>query len=170
MQPFANTDRKLCSIQEVQGLSRHHREAGYTVGLTNGCFDILHLGHLTVLERARSLCNLLIVGINSDRSVRLLKGPNRPINSEADRARMVAGLECVSAVVIFDNTTADELIAAAMPSCYFKGGDYNPDNLPEYSTLQRLGVSPVFLSLEPGKSTTSVIDRIVDAKRHTPMR
>jgi rfaE bifunctional protein nucleotidyltransferase chain/domain len=169
VQSFTSTDRKLYGIQEVRGLSRHHREAGYTVGLTNGCFDILHIGHLSVLERARSMCNFLIVGVNSDRSVRLLKGPGRPINAEADRARMVAGLECVSAVVIFDDTTADELIATAMPSCYFKGGDYNPDNLPEYRTLQRLGVSPVFLSLEPGKSTTSVIDRIVDVKRHTPM-
>lgn len=168
MQPFASTKRKLLSISEARGLTRHHREAGRIVGLTNGCFDILHTGHLDLLERARGMCDLLIVGVNSDESVRSLKGPDRPINSEGDRARVVAGLECVEAVVIFNETTAESLIDGIMPSCYFKGTDYNSDTLPEYGLLQRLGVSPIFLSLEPGKSTTSIINRIADAKRHHP--
>ncbi len=162
MGSFVSTSRKVVDLEEARGISRHYREAGSSVGLTNGCFDILHSGHLNLLERARSLCDFLIVGINSDASVRCLKGPSRPINPERDRARLVAGFECVTAVVIFDEPTADELVAAILPSCYFKGGDYNPANLPEYATLQRLGVSPVFLSLEDGRSTTSTIQRILD--------
>ena len=115
MQHFASTERKVITIDEAQDLSRHQRKAGRTVGLTNGCFDILHSGHLDLLERARSMCDLLVVGVNSDESVRLLKGPDRPINSQADRARVIAGLECVGAVVIFNETTAEDLITRINP-------------------------------------------------------
>lgn len=166
MRPFVDTKRKVVSIEEAAGISRHHREAGSSVGLTNGCFDILHCGHVNLLERSRSMCDFLIVGVNDDESVRLLKGPTRPVNPEQDRARLVAGLECVTAVVVFDDPTADNLISGILPSCYFKGGDYNPDNLPEFSTLQRLRVSPVFLDLEDGWSTTSTIQRIIRASKH----
>jgi rfaE bifunctional protein nucleotidyltransferase chain/domain len=168
VQHFASTERKVITIDEAQDLSRHQRKAGRTVGLTNGCFDILHSGHLDLLERARSMCDLLVVGVNSDESVRLLKGPDRPINSQADRARVIAGLECVGAVVIFNETTAEDLITRINPSRYFKGADYNPDNLPEYNLLQRLGIPLVLLSLKPGKSTTSIINRIASANRHHP--
>lgn len=167
MQHFASTERKVITIDEAQDLSRHQRKAGRTVGLTNGCFDILHSGHLDLLERARSMCDLLVVGVNSDESVRLLKGPDRPINSQADRARVIAGLECVGAVVIFNETTAEDLITRINPSRYFKGADYNPDNLPD--TISSKGsVFLLLLSLKPGKSTTSIINRIASANRHHP--
>jgi len=167
MQSFVSTERKVIAIEEAKGLSKRERESGRIVGLTNGCFDILHCGHLSLLERAREMCDLLIVGVNSDRSVRLLKGPDRPIIPEDDRARLVAGLECVGAVVIFDEITAEKLIAEIAPSCYFKGGDYNASNLPEYALLSKMGIQPVFLNLEPGRSTTSIIKKVLARKGTT---
>ena len=161
MARFADTKRKIISIEEAKAMASRHRQTGASVGLTNGCFDILHSGHLSYLERARSICDILIVGINDDESVRLLKGPFRPVNPAMDRARLVAGLECVSAVVIFSDRTADKLIEQIVPSCYFKGSDYNLHNLPERDTVQRLGVTPVFLDLEGGQSTTATIRRIL---------
>jgi D-beta-D-heptose 7-phosphate kinase/D-beta-D-heptose 1-phosphate adenosyltransferase len=163
MARFAETKKKILSIDEAKEMSGRHREKGASVGLTNGCFDILHCGHLSLLERARSMCDILIVGVNDDQSVQLLKGPSRPVNPAMDRARLVAGLECVTAVVIFSGRTADALITEILPSCYFKGGDYTRDNLPEYDTVQRLGVRPVFLDLEDGQSTTATIQRILSA-------
>lgn len=165
MERFAETKRKIIGIEEAKAMSSRHRKAGASVGLTNGCFDILHSGHLSYLEKARSMCDVLIVGVNDDESVRLLKGPSRPINPATDRARLVAGLECVSAVVIFSDRTADKLIEEIMPSCYFKGSDYNLDNLPERDTVRRLGVTPIFLDLEDGQSTTATIERILTASK-----
>lgn len=113
------------------------------------------------------MCDILIVGVNDDESVRLLKGPSRPINPAMERARLVAGLECVSAVVIFSDRTADKLIEQIVPTRYFKGSDYNLHNLPERDTVRRLGVTPVFLDLEDGQSTTATIGRILSASTQT---
>ena len=93
MARFADTKQKIISVEEAKEMARSHRQTGDSVGLTNGCFDILHSGHLSYLERARSMCDILIVGVNDDESVRLLKGPSRPINPAMERARLVAGLE-----------------------------------------------------------------------------
>lgn len=168
MAGFADTKRKIVGLEQAREMSRSSREGGATVGLTNGCFDILHCGHLCLLEKARGMCDILIVGVNDDWSVRLLKGPSRPINPVADRARLVAALECVTAVVVFGDRTADRLITEIMPSCYFKGSDYSPDNLPEFGTLQRLAVRPVFLDLEDGQSTTATIRRILSTSGRVP--
>ncbi len=167
MARFADTKQKIISVEEAKEMARSHRQTGDSVGLTNGCFDILHSGHLSYLERARSMCDILIVGVNDDESVRLLKGPSRPINPAMERARLVAGLECVSAVVIFSDRTADKLIEQIVPTRYFKGSDYNLHNLPERDTVRRLGVTPVFLDLEDGQSTTATIGRILSASTQT---
>lgn len=127
--------------------------------LTNGCFDILHVGHLRYLQAARQLGDLLLVGVNADASVRALKGPSRPVNHEQDRAELLAGLRCVDAVSIFADATADALIAQVQPHFYAKAGDYNLENLPESPTLQRFGIQAVFLPFQSGYSTTSTLAR-----------
>ena len=128
--------------------------------LTNGCFDLLHVGHVRYLQAARKLGDLLLVGINSDASVRGLKGPERPINTESDRAELIAALACVDYVSIFDQATADELIAAASPAVYAKAGDYSLETLPERDTLVRLGIKAVFLPFVSGYSTTATLGKM----------
>lgn len=136
-----------------------HR-AGRRIAFTNGCFDILHAGHVRYLEAARAQGDCLILGLNSDVSVRGNKGPSRPINSEQDRAEVVGALECVDAVVIFDEPTAEDLIALVRPDVYVKGGDYTLATLPEARIVQSYGGRVEFIPLVAGRSTTNVIERI----------
>lgn len=128
--------------------------------LTNGCFDILHVGHVRYLQKARALGDFLLVGINSDASVRQLKGPERPVNQERDRAEVVAALACVDAVCIFSEQTADRLIEVVRPDVYTKAGDYRPENLPEWPGLERLQIEVVFVPFETGYSTTSLLHQV----------
>lgn len=137
--------------------SRDAKASGRRIVLTNGCFDLLHVGHLRYLQQAKSLGDRLIVGVNSDESVRRLKGPSRPLNIEADRAELLAGLACVDAVTIFAEATADALLEAIVPAIYAKGGDYTVETLPEAGTLQRLGIEPAFVMLVPDRSTTRLV-------------
>lgn len=137
------------------------REGGRTV-FTNGCFDLLHVGHLRYLQAARELGDRLVVGLNSDRSVRELKGPTRPILPEAERAELLAGLRCVDAVVIFDELRADRAIAAVRPACYAKGGDYAIATLPEAALVQELGGEVVLLPFVEGRSTSSLLELVRD--------
>lgn len=137
--------------------SREAKASGRRIVLTNGCFDLLHVGHLRYLQQAKALGDLLIVGVNSDESVRRLKGPSRPLNIEADRAELLAGLACVDAVTIFAEATADALLEAIVPAIYAKGGDYTVETLPEAGTLQRLGIKPAFVTLVPDRSTTRLV-------------
>ncbi len=130
------------------------------VVLSNGCFDILHIGHLRYLQAARALGAFLWVGVNSDRSVRELKGPERPLNSEENRAELLAGLRCVDAVTIFDEDTADLLIEAIMPQKYAKAGDYSLETLPEAPTVLRLGIEACFLPFVAGHSSTQLINKL----------
>jgi len=127
------------------------------VVMTNGCFDLLHTGHIVTLESARAFGNVLIVAINSDRSVKALKGPERPLNNEEDRARVIAALSCVDAVTIFDEETAITLINTIRPHIYVKGSDYNMQNLPEREAVESYGGKVVFCPLLPGRSTSSLI-------------
>jgi rfaE bifunctional protein nucleotidyltransferase chain/domain len=120
---------------------------------TNGCFDILHVGHLQYLEQSRALGDKLIVGLNSDDSVRRLKGPSRPVNSQADRKRMLLALRCVDEVVIFDEDTPYDLIVSLQPDIVTKGGDYLPQNVVGYG-LSRVVVLPYV----DGKSTTRILN------------
>lgn len=128
--------------------------------LTNGCFDLLHVGHLRYLQAARALGDLLVVGVNSDESVRQLKGESRPYRPESERAELVAGLECVDYVVIFPQPTAVELVQRVQPTYYAKGGDYTEQDLPESEAVVEQGGFVVILPLEAGHSTTLLVERI----------
>ena len=136
------------------------RAEGASVVLTNGCFDIIHAGHVSYLKEAARLGDILVVGLNSDASVRRLKGESRPVNSEGDRAKVLDALRPVDIVTIFDEATAQELARIVRPDVYVKGGDYSPENLPEGKTVRELGGKVVILPLIKGKSTTGVIERI----------
>lgn len=143
------------------------RRDGRRLVVTNGCFDLLHLGHATYLEAARSLGDLLLVGINSDASVRRLKGPSRPVHSEGDRAALIAALEFVDAVVIFDETSAERFLAEAEPDIWAKGADYTLETLnqAERSTVEQAGGRIEFLTLVPGRSTTATLRKIEEGQR-----
>jgi D-glycero-beta-D-manno-heptose 1-phosphate adenylyltransferase len=136
--------------------------AGRKLVVTNGCFDLLHLGHVTCLETARHLGDALLVGVNSDDSVRQLKGPSRPVTAERDRAAIVAALESVSAVCIFADQTATRFLAAAQPDIYVKGGDYTLKtiNQEERRAVENAGGRIVIVPVVLGKSTTATLEKI----------
>ncbi len=138
------------------------RASGKKLVVTNGCFDILHLGHVSYLESARNLGDALLVGINGDAAARQLKGPGRPVNSEADRAAVLAALASVDGVCIFADKTATKFLSAARPDIYVKGGDYAPDTLnqEERRLVESAGGKIVILPLVPGKSTTALLEKI----------
>jgi rfaE bifunctional protein nucleotidyltransferase chain/domain len=138
------------------------RASGKQLVVTNGCFDILHLGHVTYLENARNRGDVLLIGINSDAAVRGLKGAGRPVNSETDRAAVLAALQSVDGVCIFADTTATKFLAAAQPDIYVKGGDYTLDTLnqDERRAVESAGGKIVLIPFVPGKSTTSLLEKI----------
>jgi D-beta-D-heptose 7-phosphate kinase/D-beta-D-heptose 1-phosphate adenosyltransferase len=136
------------------------RAAGRTVVFTNGVFDLLHIGHLRYLQHARALGDALIVGLNSDRSVRANKGPTRPITPEAERAEVLEALACVDGVVIFDEETPYDLIAALQPDVLVKGADWAEDAIVGRDLVEARGGRVVRVALEPGRSTSAIIDKI----------
>ena len=136
------------------------REAGGRVVFTNGCFDLLHPGHVSYLRTAHSLGDALVVGLNSDASVSKLKGPSRPIVPERDRAAVLAALESVDAVVLFDEDTPVRLMRELKPAVYVKGGDYRIEDLPEAEVAAEIGAEVKILPFEPGYSTTALIEKI----------
>jgi D-glycero-beta-D-manno-heptose 1-phosphate adenylyltransferase len=136
------------------------RQAGARLVLTNGCFDLLHIGHVRYLQAARAAGSHLIIGVNSDLSVQALKGPTRPLNTELDRAEVLAALACSDFVTVFEQATADELIRLTQPDLYVKAGDYSLDTLPESKTLLSLGIEVAFIPFVQGHSTTSLITRM----------
>jgi rfaE bifunctional protein nucleotidyltransferase chain/domain len=136
------------------------RAQGRTLVFTNGHFDLLHVGHLDYLEKARALGGALFVGVNGDAGTSALKGQGRPVVPAVDRARLVAALRCVDAVIIFEDKTADKLIASLCPEIYAKGGDYQQKLLPERPTVEGYGGRVVIIDLLPGHSTSSLIARI----------
>jgi len=138
------------------------RASGRRLVVTNGCFDLLHLGHVTYLETARNLGDALLIGVNSDSSVRELKGPDRPINQEQDRAAVLAALASVDGACIFTDKTATRFLAAAQPDIYVKGGDYTPDTLnqDERRAIEQAGGRIVIIPFVPGKSTTALLQQI----------
>lgn len=145
---------------QLEELAKKLRGQGKKIVTTNGCFDLLHVGHVRYLKAARELGDVLIVGLNSDASVRKLKGPERPINSEDDRAEILASLDCVDYVSIFDENTADEFLKLVKPNIYVKGGDYKPRELPEAPTVEALGGEVRILQHVEGKSTTNIIGKM----------
>ena len=139
-----------------------HSWSNETVVFTNGCFDILHAGHVTYLEEAKSLGHKLILGLNSDNSVQQLKGPKRPIIKEAHRAQLLAALECIDMVVIFNEETPVELLQHLKPDIHVKGGDYKVESLPEYPTITAYGGKIQILSFVDGCSTSQIIASILN--------
>ena len=138
------------------------RASGRRLVVTNGCFDLLHLGHVTYLETARNQGDALLVGVNSDESVRQLKGAGRPLNEELDRAAVVAALASVDGVCVFAERTAARFLAAAQPDVYVKGGDYTVEtlNADERRTVEQAGGRIVIIPFVPGKSTTEMLKKI----------
>ena len=136
------------------------KKQGKKVVFTNGCFDILHVGHLQYLTEARKLGDMLIVGLNSDASVRALKGEKRPINTEIDRGEMLCGLKPVDHVVIFEELDPVALLDVLQPSIHVKGGDYTVEQLPETPTVEKHGGKVVILPFVEGKSTTNIVKKI----------
>jgi rfaE bifunctional protein nucleotidyltransferase chain/domain len=153
---------KLISWKELVAWRAALRARGQKLVVTNGCFDILHLGHVTYLEAARNLGDALLVGINADASVRDLKGAGRPVNSETDRASVLAALASVDGVCIFTEKTATHFLGAAQPDIYVKGGDYTLDtiNQDERRVVEQAGGKIIILPIVPGKSTTALLKKI----------
>ena len=145
----------------MKGILDELRHNGKTVVFTNGCFDILHIGHLRYLQEAKALGDCLVVGLNTDDSVRQLKGPDRPFVPEFERAEMLAGFQCVDYVVLFSEVTAINLIKELRPSIYVKGGDYTAlDQIPETETVQSIGGEIVIVPKIEGKSTTRLVSQV----------
>jgi rfaE bifunctional protein nucleotidyltransferase chain/domain len=144
-------------------LARHisrHRADGQRIVLTNGCFDVLHRGHTRYLNQAKQLGDILVVALNSDESVRQLKGPGRPINTVADRAAVIAALSCVDYVTVFDAPTPVALIDELRPEIYAKGGDYTAEMLIETRAVEQYGGTVAILDYVADLSTTAVVERI----------
>ncbi|MBQ1036935.1 D-glycero-beta-D-manno-heptose 1-phosphate adenylyltransferase [Micromonospora sp. C81] len=150
----------LVDTDELDAIVAEYREAGRSVVFTNGCFDVLHRGHVRYLEQARALGDLLIVAVNSDGSVRRLKGADRPVNPVEDRAALLAALACVDHVVVFEEDSPATLIEAVRPDVYVKGGDYPPELVPEAPLVRRLGGQVRTLGYVPDRSTSAIIERI----------
>jgi rfaE bifunctional protein nucleotidyltransferase chain/domain len=136
------------------------RAAGRTIVFTNGVFDLLHPGHIRYLRRARDLGDALLVGVNSDRSVRANKGPDRPLTPEAERVEILESLDCVDGVVIFDEDTPHELVAALQPDVLVKGADWAEGAIVGRDIVEGRGGRVVRVPIEPGHSTTTIIDKI----------
>lgn len=151
---------KFIPFARLDALCRKLRSEGKTIVTTNGVFDLLHVGHVRYLKSAKALGDILIVGVNSDRSARALKGGNRPIVPEMERAEVLCGLEDVDYVCIFGGNLPSELIAKARPAFHVKGGDYSPSSLPETPLVRKYGGQVRIVPFNKGHSTTSLIRKI----------
>jgi rfaE bifunctional protein nucleotidyltransferase chain/domain len=150
----------LKDLEELKSIASRAKAGGKTVVFTNGCFDILHRGHLHVLREAKALGDLLIVAVNSDRSVKQIKGPARPVNSEVSRAELIAALEMVDYVTLFDESDPCHLIEAIQPDILAKGGDWTRDQVVGAEIVQRSGGKVAVISFLKGFSTTEIIERL----------
>ena len=133
---------------------------------TNGCFDILHIGHIRSLQKAKSLGNVLVVGLNSDESVKKIKGATRPINNENYRAEMLAALSCIDIVTIFKEETAEKFLEVLKPNIYVKGEDYDLENIPESKVVKNLGGKIIQIPNVAGYSTTALINKLLSIKKN----
>lgn len=161
----ADDTRRMCSLDEAAALAARIRARGGAVVFTNGVFDLLHPGHLRYLEDARRLGDALIVGLNSDRSVRANKGDERPITPTDERAEVLLALACVDAVAAFDEDTPDEIIRRVLPDILVKGADWGPNNIVGRDTVEARGGRVVRMPLVPGYSTTDLIRKVREIPR-----
>jgi len=153
---------KIVALDQLPELSASARAAGRKLVATNGCFDLLHVGHVRYLQAAREVGDLLVVGVNGDTSVRALKGEGRPLNHECDRAEVLAALACVDHVVIFSEQRATRFLERVHPSIYVKGGDYTPETLDpeERVALQQIGSEIRIIPFAAGYSTTGLLQQM----------
>jgi rfaE bifunctional protein nucleotidyltransferase chain/domain len=158
-----NFRHKIIPWDKLSSWRSAFRASGAKLVVTNGCFDLLHLGHVTYLETARNLGDALLVGVNADSAVSELKGPNRPVTPEDDRAAVLAALESVDAVCIFTERTATSFLALAQPDIYVKGGDYTVEtiNQQERQAVESAGGKISIIPFVPGKSTTAILQKII---------
>ncbi len=157
--------RKIIRFDEIENLCRKIKKKGKTIVTTNGCFDILHLGHIDYLERASRLGDILVVGINSQESVRRIKGNGRPVTGEEGRISVVAALGFVDYCVLFHEDTPVELLKKIKPDIHVKGGDYSPDELVEKKVIEDNGGIIKILPLVKGYSTTNIVAKLCSGKR-----
>jgi len=155
------SERKIKKISQIKKVAIRLRASGKRIAFTNGCFDLLHYGHVKYLQDARKNADILIVGINSDASVRRIKGRGRPIVAEYDRSRIIASLACVDYVVIFSQDTPIELIKATRPNILIKGADWKKIDIVGYREVLNYGGRVLNIRLIKGRSTTSLIKKIV---------
>jgi rfaE bifunctional protein nucleotidyltransferase chain/domain len=152
----------VLTIDQLAEVSQQLARDGKRLVVTNGCFDILHLGHVRYLETARRLGDALAVGVNGDESVRSLKGEGRPLNNERDRAEVLAALRAVDYVAVFSEVRATQFLERVRPAIYVKGGDYKPEtlNAEERTVLEKIGAQISIIPFETGYSTTGIIERM----------
>jgi len=152
---------KIRKKEDLRRIVEGLKEKGKRIVFTNGCFDLIHLGHIRCLEKAKSLGDILVVGVNSDRSVRSLKGPERPILQEEERAEILSGLGCVDYVTIFDEPTPLELISSLQPDVLAKGGDWAKETTVGREVVERSGGEVVIIPFVEGTSTSNIIETIL---------
>ena len=151
---------RIVNQDEIINIVRTGQKEGKTFAATNGCFDILHVGHVRYLQKTKSLADFSVVMLNSDKSVKLIKGDSRPINSESDRAEILTALNCVDYVVLFEEKSPAGLLEKIKPDIYTKGADYTLETLPEREIVKRNGIKVEFIDFVQGKSTTNIINKI----------
>jgi D-beta-D-heptose 7-phosphate kinase/D-beta-D-heptose 1-phosphate adenosyltransferase len=162
------TPQRVLTVSEAGAFARHVQAERGRVVFTNGVFDLLHPGHVQYLQHARALGSALIVAVNSDRSVRAIRGPERPVNPEGERVEVLLALGCVDAAVIFDQDTPLEVIAVIQPDILVKGADWGPDDIVGRDVVEARGGRVVRIPLTPGVSTTELIRRVRHQRAQTP--
>ena len=160
MVPTITVPAKYKSVDELSAMSAQARKAGRVVVFTNGCFDLVHRGHIHLLRQAKALGDILIVGLNSDISVKTIKGPDRPIMPEADRIELIAALEMVDYVVVYSEPDPYHIIAAIKPNVLVKGGDWSADEIVGADVVEQNGGRVAVVPYLPEFSTTQIIERI----------
>jgi rfaE bifunctional protein nucleotidyltransferase chain/domain len=157
---------KIVELEELSDRCEKLRSAGKKIVATNGCFDLLHVGHVRYLQAARALGDILVVGLNGDGSVHELKGAGRPITNQNDRAEILAAMECVDLVTIFPEIRATTFLAAVRPAVYVKGGDYTPRTLDEeeLASLKKIEAEIRLIPFETGYSTSGLIEQICKSR------
>jgi D-beta-D-heptose 7-phosphate kinase/D-beta-D-heptose 1-phosphate adenosyltransferase len=160
-----NPAKKIVTRAGLAAISRRMARKGQRLVFTNGCFDLMHPGHVRLLHRARRLGDALAVGLNSDKSVRRLKGPLRPILKQKERAEILAALECVDFVVVFPEPTPEQIIRAVRPKVLVKGGDWDPSRIVGRATVEADGGEVRVIPLQKGFSTTAILKRILARHR-----
>lgn len=151
---------QIVTQEEIINIVREGQKSGKTYAATNGCFDILHVGHVRYLQKTKSLADYSIVMLNSDKSVKLIKGESRPINNEYDRMEILTALNSVDYVVLFNEKSPAELLGKIKPDIYTKGADYTLETLPERDVVENNGIKVEFIEFVQGKSTTNIINKI----------